>query len=159
MMGSQVFETFKEISIGGISKDQLIDRLVSSGVQFNAYAKLLFDNPAFVPNPHIERVNLVKLKTSDLGIQNPYSLETAIEAASQFGLRPCPLYLAAFLRLEYMNQPERSYLTVASLRLTDDEDYPTGFYIRNFENSVWLRGYRAIGECDHPTDNELVFLK
>lgn len=158
-MGLPAFETFKEISIGGMSKDQLIDRLVSSGVQFNAYAKLLFDHPAFAPDARVERVTLVKLKTSDLGIQNPYSLEMAIAAASGLGLKPGPLYLAAFLRLEYMNQPEGSYLTVASLRPNDDEEYPTGFYIRNFENSLWLRGYRAIGECDHPTDNELVFLK
>lgn len=152
-------QVFKEIGVGGISKGQLLEELVSVGIQFNAYAKILFENPAFTPPATIQRLSLVKVKPSDLGLQNPYSLETAIRHASRFGLSPCPLYLAAFLRLNFLDQPEGPYLTVASPLLTSDENYPTGFYIRNFENSLWLRGYRAIGDCDHPIDNEFVFLK
>lgn len=152
-------ETFKEVFVGGVSKEGLIDRLIAAGIQFNAYAKTLFDDPAFEPAARAERLNLVKIKPSALGLENPYSLEMAISAGSRFGLKPCPLYLAPFLRLSYMDQPKGAYLTVASPRLTSDENYPTGFYIRNIENTLWLRGYRAVGECDHPTDNEFVFLK
>ncbi|MGZ3651208.1 MAG: hypothetical protein ACXVB9_09460 [Bdellovibrionota bacterium] len=156
---TNAMETFKEISVGGFSKDQLISRLVAAGIQFNAYAKTLFENPAFAPDGPIERLRLVKVKPPELGLQNPYSLEKAIGEASRLGLTPCPLYLGAFLRLDYLDQPEGPYLTIASSRLESDENYPTGFYVRNFEKSLWLRGYRALGECNHPVNNELVFLK
>jgi len=153
-------DTFKEISVGGVSKEQLIQRLVAAGIQFNAYAKLLFEHPAFSPNGIPKRLSLVKIKHSDLGLQNPYSLEKALAEASRLGLRPCPLYLAAFLRLDYLDQPEGPYLTVASEPPpVSDVNYPTGFYIRNFENALWLRGYRAVGDCDHPIGNEFIFLK
>lgn len=151
--------TFKEISVGGISKEKLISRLVSAGIQFNAYAKTLFEHPAFAPDSTLQKLSLVKVRPADLGLQNPYSLEQAIDKASRLRLSPCPLYLAAFLRLEFLDQPEGPYLTVASSRPESDENYPTGFYLRNFEGSLWLRGYRAIGECDHPIHNELIFLK
>lgn len=149
---------FREINIGGISKEELLRRLGSAGVQFNEYAKILFKNPSFDPDSVTTKAILVKAKPLDLGIENPYSIEKIIEAASNLGLSPCPLYLAAFLRLEYLDQPEGPYLTIASTRLEDDENYPTGLYLRNVEGLLWLRGFRAIGECDHPTDNEFIFL-
>jgi len=151
-------EPFKEISIGGVPRHQLINRLVKEGIRFNDYAKTLFEHPAFSPDGSTEKVNLVKVKPSELGLHNPYSLEAAVSRASDLGLRPCPLYLAAFLRLEYLDQPEGAYLTVASPRPESDENHPCGFYLRNFENSLWLRGYRAMGECDHPASNEFLFL-
>lgn len=149
---------FREINIGGISKEELLRRLGSAGVQFNEYAKILFKHPSFDPDSVTTKAILVKAKPFDLGIENPYSIEKIIEAASNFGLSPCPLYLAAFLRLEYIDQPEGPYLTIASNRLETDENYPTGLYLRNLEGLLWLRGFRAIGECDHPTDNEFIFL-
>ena len=43
-------EIFKELSIGGIEKDILIQQLLDSGVQFNKYASVLFNNPLFSPS-------------------------------------------------------------------------------------------------------------
>jgi hypothetical protein len=54
-------EIFKTISIGGITKDQLIKQLIESGIQFNEYAKILFDHPNFSPIDHNKKVSLVKL--------------------------------------------------------------------------------------------------
>jgi hypothetical protein len=82
-----------------------------------------------------------------------------INRALNHGLRLCPLYLGAFLRLEYPDQPEGPYLTIASPRPENDESFPTGFYIRNIDRSLWLRGYRVEGACDWPQDNEFVFLE
>ncbi len=150
---------FKEISIGGLDKELLLQRLVEAGIRFNDYAKILFDHPKFFPSHSVKKVKLVKVKPTDLGLKNPYSIEKLLQVASTFGLRPCPLYLAAFLRLEYLDQEEGPYCTIASALPESDENFPTGFYIRNFENSLWLRGYRAQGECDHPANNEFIFLK
>jgi hypothetical protein len=151
-------ETFKEIVIGGLSKEELLARLESAGVQFNAYAKILFEDPKFIPPTDEETVKLVKLKFGDLNLTNPLSLAMIIDQALKLGLKLCPLYLGAFLRLEYVDQAAGSYLTIISAELAGDEQYPSGFYIRNFENAIWLRGYRAKGEADWPVDHEFIFM-
>jgi hypothetical protein len=153
------FEIFKEIFIGGRSKDQLIKQLVKAGIQFNEYAKILFEHQHFSPVNKSEKVKLVKVTLSDLSMDNPCSFQEVANRASMLGLSFCPLYCAAFLRLEYLEQPEGSYLTVASDKPENDDSYPNGFYIRNFNKILWLRGYRATDFCEWPTDNEFIFLK
>ncbi len=153
------FETFKEISVSGISAEALIQQLVDANVQFNKYAHILFENHGFIPPNRNEKFKLVKLSLSDLGLQSPCSLQTIISRASDFGLAPCPLFTAAYLRLEYTLQPEGPYLTVVSSEPSQNENYPTGFYIRKTENILWLRGYHATGEVDWPANNEFIFLK
>ena len=150
-------QTFMEISIGGVSKEQLIQNLVSNGVQFNKYANELFAHPEFSPLEEIKKVSLVRTTYSDFGLSNPFSYLELIHEASKAGLRPCPIYLGAFLRLEFMDQPEGSFLTIASVKPAGD--YPNGFYIRNHDNALWLRGYRAEDVCEWPDGNEFIFLK
>jgi len=152
-------EIFRKSFIGGMTKQPLIQRLVDAGIQFNQDARILFEHCSFSPRDRVEEVTLVKLGLSDLRLKGPCSFQDIINRASNLGLGLCPLYLGAFLRLEYFDQPEGPYLTIASPRPENDENYPTGFYIRNFENSLWLRGYRAQGDCEWPLDNEFVFLK
>lgn len=152
-------ESFRQISIGGLAKESLIEQLVDAGIQFNEYANILFDDGSFSPCLQIEKVTLVKVALSDLRLDSPCSIQAIINRASTFGLRPCPLYLAAFLRLEYLDQPEGPYLTIASPLVEQDEGYPTGFYIRNFSNALWLRGYCVSGDSEWPLDNEFIFLK
>lgn len=150
---------FKEISIGGLTKVQLLQQLAEAGIQFNKYAHTLFEHPSFLPDDEVTKVLLVKIRPSDLNLSNPCSYETIVEQASKLGLSLCPLYLAAFLRLQYLDQPEGPYLTIASEKPENDDNYPNGFYIRNIENVPWLRGYCANGDCEWPGENEFIFLK
>ena len=103
-------------------------------------------------------VKLVKASLADLELSETCSVSEFSNRANELGLKMCPLYLAAFLRLEYLDQPEGPYLTVASLKPIDDETFPNGFYLRNIENTLWLRGYRADGFADWPGSNEFVFI-
>lgn len=151
-------DVFKEISIGGLTREQLIQRLIEAGIQFNEYADALFKHSAFSPGDTVEKVKLVKAKLHDIGLVNPCSFEDIVNRASNLGLKLCPLYLGAFLRLEYLEQPDGPYLTIASIKPEGDENYPNGFYIRNHGNSLWLRGYRAYGRCEWPSENEFIFL-
>ncbi len=84
-------ETFKEISIGGITKDQLIKQLIEAGIQFNEYAKILFEHQRFSPINKPEKVQLVKVTLSDLDMDNPCSFQEVLNRASTLGLRICPL--------------------------------------------------------------------
>jgi hypothetical protein len=152
-------ETFKELMIGGVHKHVLIQRLNDAGVLFNKYAPILFENPSFLPSSEIEKVELVKLKFADLGLNNICSYQNILSRASELRLKLCPMHLGAFLRLDYMDQPEGPYLAIASQEPEGDEEYPTGFYLRKFESAVWLRGYRVKGEAEWPPDHEFIFLK
>lgn len=151
--------TFKEISIGGVSKEQLLRKLADKGIQFNKYANILFDHFLFLPLLQTETFKLVKIKISDLGIDKPCFYQEITNKAAELGLQLCPLYIAAFLRLAYLDQPEGPYLTIASAKPEKDENHPNGFYIRNLENILWLRGYRASDDYEWPMDQEFIFLK
>ena len=152
-------EVFKEIGIGGVTAEELVRRLGGAGIQFNKYAEVLFKHPSFSPTRQIESVKLVKVSLSDLGLESPCSYQDVTGRAAALGLRLCPLYLGAFLRLEYRDQPEGSYLTIASPAAEGDGDHPIGFYVRNFDEALWLRGYRALGDADWPPDNAFIFLR
>lgn len=153
------FEIFKEITIGGLTKEQLLHKLTAAGVQFNKYANVVFEHPQFSPSEEPKTAKLVKLKSSDLGLNNPCSFKELAARAADKGLKLCPLYLSAFLRLEYLDQPEGPYLTIASSKPEDDENYPNGLYVRNFEKVLWLRGYHADDFCEWPPHNEFIFMK
>jgi hypothetical protein len=59
--------------------------------------------------------------------------------------------------LEYLDQPEGPYLTIASEKPKNDDEYPNGFYVRNLDNALWLRGYRASDDYEWPVDHDLIF--
>lgn len=152
-------KVFKEIFIGGLTKDKLLHQLSEAGIQFNEYARTLFEHSSFVPDDKVTKVQLVKIKPADFNLNNPCSYKAIVALASNLGLSLCPLNLAAFLRLQYLDQPEGPYLTIASAKPENDDNYPNGLYIRNLENVLWLRGYRADDECEWPSENEFIFLK
>lgn len=156
---SNDFKTFRELSVGGLSKDKLIQQLIFNGIQFNDFTQILFESSSFSPGGESEKVQLVKVKLSDLGLTNPCAFQTIVDKALSLGLRLCPLSLGASLRLDYLDQPEGPYLTIASKKPEQHEYYPSGFYLRNSDGSLWLRGYLATGDTEWPVENEFVFLK
>lgn len=158
-MTENKFDHFKEITIGGIRKEQLLQRLSEAGVQFNKYANILFDQPQFSPSVEAKKVKLVKVTLSALELNESCSFEEFSNRASELGLKLCPLYLAAFLRLDYLDQAEGPYLTIASSKPEIDEGFPNGFYLRNFEDVIWLRGYKSDGFDGWPGTNEFIFIK
>jgi hypothetical protein len=157
MITNYKFDLFKEITIGGISKEQLLLELTKAGIQFNHYATLLFDHPQFSPPPKMEKVKLVKVTFSEMELKDTCTFNEFSDRATLLGLQLCPLYLAAFLRLNYLDQADGPYLTIASKKPEADENFPNGFYLRNVENTLWLRGYKADGLDGWPGTNEFIF--
>lgn len=152
------FKVFKTITIGGTNKEELLARLESAGVQFNAYAKTLFADPQFIVSEKAEIVHLVKANLTVLGFDKPMYYKDIITKAEALGLKQCPLNLAAFLRLEFMEQTEGPYITVASVKTKNDEEYPNGLYVRRLDDILWLRGYRATFDVEWPVEHEFVFI-
>lgn len=150
-------EIFKELVINNLSKVELLNRLQAKGIQCNKYATTLFDDPSFVPGPSVEKAKLVKVNLMDIGFTKPSIYQDIVSKAEQLGLKLCPLILAAYLRVEYLDQPEGPYLKIASPKVGNSDDDPRGFYLRNIDNVLWLRGYRASDDWAYDLDMNFVF--
>jgi hypothetical protein len=152
------YKVFKTIQYGGISKDNLVEQLKNKDVCFNKYAETLLDSSYFQVSEDISRVELVKVSLTDLGFEEEPFFADICKTALEKGLSLCPLELGAFLRLKYLEQPEGPYLTIASKTPNDDREYPNGFYVRNYEGKLWLRGYRSDDDYPWPINSEFIFI-
>jgi hypothetical protein len=158
--------TTRMVRIGGVDKQELLARLHAAQVQLNRLALLLFEHPEFKASEYTLIVETVELSVAELGLQAGGTFDQILERAKLESLSPCPLELAAHLRLQFTDQPEGSVgyhpsrnrapagsLTVASFPLSIDDEVPKGFYLRRIEGSLWLRGYTSwVGHRYSPED-------
>ncbi|GEP46436.1 helicase [Brevifollis gellanilyticus] len=150
----------RAVKAGGASKSQLLSQLTEAGVGLNEFARVLFASDLFITSPTEQHWMTVEVSVHDLGFSQGACIQDLHSRASALGLLPPPLELAPHLRLQYLDQPEGFWghpvtqhrappgsITIASLPLSEDDDFPKGFYLRRIEGTLWLRGYRC------PTDN------
>jgi len=151
-------ERARKLQIGGMGKAELLSSLRAAGVQFNGYAHLLFDDPLFITSATSSRVVATDVTVAELGFaEGAISAEIFARARSR-GLELCPLELAAHCRLQFLDQSEGPYLTVASEKTKDDDAYPNGFYLRRYDGALWLRGYRATSDYVWDPTSRFLFL-
>lgn len=142
------------LHVGGLSRDDLRLALQRHGVQLNVHAQTLLDHPVFDPREP-EEVVLVERDLSELGLGDGGTLPEVFAVAASRGLALCPPDTAPYLRLAMTwqeNAPDSvlsagrspaGALKVASAPLSDDVEYPKGFYLRVVDHLPWLRGYRC----------------
>lgn len=162
----------RTVEIGGLTKSQLYQKLRQHSISMNKFGERLFDDDKFTIPDKIYNVRAVELKVRDLGFSEGATIPQLFERANQLGLKLCPIELGPRLRLEYLDQPEGhsgkpswrhrapyGSVTIASEILSEDVDFPKGFYLRRIEGELWLRGYIA----DHlhvlEPDDHFIFVK
>jgi hypothetical protein len=157
-----------EISVGGLSRTELRGALSSRNVLLNAHAEALLDAEVF--DRQDTRIIAVTERTvAALGRPEGASLSEVLELGREQGLLPCPADTGPYLRLALNDQatsgdsvmsagkaPDGS-LTVASEALSDDVEYPKGFYLRVVDGQAWLRGYRCDDEHIWSGSDRFVF--
>lgn len=149
-----VFE--RAIEVGGLTKMQLIQKLYQHSISINQYGKKLLYDDKFITSESKYNLNIIQLSVMDCGFSNGATMPQLYKQAKQLGLELCPLELGPYLRLEYLDQPESNSgnplqqhqapsgsITIASGIVSDDDDYPKGFYLRKLDGVLWLRGYVA----------------
>lgn len=160
----------RTIQVGGLTKSQLIHELQQHSILMNEYAERLFADDHFMTSDLPYSLKTVELTVRDLGLFEGATMARIFQRASELGLELCPLELGPHLRLQYLEQPE-GYLgkpfqrnqapygsiTVASEILTDDEDFPKGFYLRRIKDVLWLRGYIAGHQHVWDPDDHFIF--
>ncbi|USH05324.1 hypothetical protein K6Q96_19130 [Grimontia kaedaensis] len=148
-----------DIKVGGKTKDELLLLLSESKTSFNAYAVLLFMSEKFLTHQKTKNVTVVALSVEELGFEAGAIYSDIVGAATSRGLELCSLELAANFRLQYVEQTNRSQITVASREIFDDKVYPNGFYLRANDKELWLRGYRASDDWVWAADSVFAFVE
>lgn len=146
----------RTVEVGGLTKSQLIEKLQKSFIMMNEYGERLFADDRFTTSEIQYTLQTVELTVGDLGFPDGATTPQIFSKAKELGLELCPLELGPYLRLEYLDQTEgysgdslqqhqapSGSITIPSEILTEDDDFPKGFYLRNINGVLWLRGYRA----------------
>jgi hypothetical protein len=146
----------RTVEVGGLTKSQLIQKLQQYSILMNESGERLFADKKFTTSDTKYSLETVELTVGDLGFPDGATTAQIFKRASELGLELCPLELGPHLRLEYLDQPEgysrnslkrhqapSGSITIASEILTEDYDFPKGFYLRRINGVLWIRGYRA----------------
>ncbi len=148
----------REITVGGVSKADLLEQLKNSSILINPYAEILFASPEFTTSSHSCNLKISEVSLQEISLKEGATSTQIFSRAKDFGLELCPLELAPHFRLQYLNQLQGPYLTIASKKTRNDESYPNGFYLRKLKNRLWLRGYRASSDFVWSPQSRFVFL-
>lgn len=140
------------VTIGGLTKGELLEHLQRNGILLNESAEILFASDRFTTSETRHSRTTVELTVRDLGFSNGARATAICARAAALGLALCPLELGPHLRLQYLDQPEGYWgqpmfhhqapsgsITIASEPLTQDDDFPNGFYLRRIKGELWLR--------------------
>lgn len=141
-----------QLQVGGLSREELRERLATSAVQLNAHAEALLEHPCFdVRAP--EAVTVSQRRVDELGLPEGGTLPEVIAAAQRQGFRLCPPETGPYLRLAMTSQSQApdsvlsagriptGALHVVSSPLSEDHQVPKGFYLRVVDGTSWLRGF------------------
>ncbi len=158
-----------EVAVGGLSRSELKSELAAQGIVLNPHAETLLDDAIFDEHGAAQAVVLAERTVADLGLADGATLPEIYEAAQRLGLRLCSADTAPYLRLALSQQaaaPDSvmssgrapaGALTVAAEPLSDDIEYPKGFYLRVVDDQAWLRGYRCDDEHVWSPEDRFVF--
>jgi len=162
--------TVRTVEIGGLTKSQLLQKLKQHSILLNKFAEQLFTDDKFTVSDKIYSVRTVELKVRNLGFSEGATIHQVYKKANQFDLKLCPLELGPYLRMNYLDQPE-GYLgkpfwknrspygaiKIATEILSNDVDFPKGFYLRKIKGVLWLRGYIADDLHVLDPDDHIIF--
>ena len=156
MLPNPMTQIRRKVSIGGLSKPELLERLASAGVEINSIGLQLFAQESFGTLELPIVVESVQTTVAELGLPHGGVFAQVISAAEERDLALCPLELGPHLRLALLDQAEGAHgfestqhtappgaITVISQPLPEDGGEFRGFYLRRIEGTLWLRGYKS----------------
>jgi hypothetical protein len=160
----------KDISLiknEGLNKAQLLQKLKEAQIGLNEYAHTLFNSDLFQPSLLSSEVNLIELSMSEIGLKNGGNFEDIKKHLKALNLSHCPLEIAIYVRLKFKDQLESDEkksnktppgsITFFSKPLSEEDDFPKGFYIKNTNGTLWLRGYICSEDYIWEANDRMIF--
>ncbi|KRF08293.1 hypothetical protein ASH00_00725 [Arthrobacter sp. Soil782] len=142
------------VRVGGQSRIEVVQSLRDVGVHLNVHAETLLAHPAF-DEPVSQTLRIVERTVEQLGLEEGAVQSQVFARARTQGLELCPIVTGPYLRLALMDQSNASdsvlsagraptgAIHIASEPVSEDVEYPKGFYLRVLDGQPWLRGYRC----------------
>ena len=150
------FEVWRTLTMGGISKDELITRL-SDGFHVSDWAKDIMSKPQFATLSEPTEVHLARVKVKDLGFTEAPTTTELFTRIKEIG-DLCPAEVGPHLRLNLTDQPKGDWFGVAMEPITDSDGDPNIFLLgRNDDGNRCLDATYADPGRQWPLDGEVVF--
>lgn len=150
--------TIRQVRSGTLTKSELRAEFSKHSILLNAQGETLFDGLAEAVKAPVYQ-ETIELTVQQLGFSKGTTSAELFARATELGLSLCPLELAPYLRLQYLDQRAGHWIIVASALQSDRDDLPTGFYLRRLEDGLWLRGYTADPEHVWDPEDHFVFCR
>ncbi|WP_200935243.1 hypothetical protein [Leifsonia sp. Leaf336] len=156
------------IQVGGLTRAQLRASLLSRDVHLNGHAEALLEHPVFDLRDR-EEIGIVECEVGDFDLRKGGTLPEVFAAARDRGLALCPPDTGPYLRLALTSQANApdsvlsagrspaGALKVAAAPLSDDVEFPKGFYLRVVDDRQWLRGFRCDDEYRFALEDRFAF--
>jgi len=148
-----------QVEFGELSKEELLVLLTKNKICLNGYAVMLFLDEKFTTSSSQRIAHLVEMSVANLGFKIGAQYCDIVEAAKNLGLQMCPLELGPYFRVQFLNQSEGPYLTLASKKTRKGESYPNGIYLRHSNELLWLRGYCSTSDWLWSPEDKFVFVE
>lgn len=150
------FEVWRALTIGGVSKDDLITRL-GDGFYVSDWAKDIMSKPEFTTAPEPDNIQLVRIQVRDLGFTDLPTTAELFARIKEVG-ELCPAEAGPHLRLALTDQPKGDWFWVAMEPITVSDGDPHIFDIkRNDDGKRWLYAYDAVSGSRWDLGDEIVF--
>ncbi|MCR2823635.1 helicase [Lederbergia panacisoli] len=162
----------RTVEVSGLTKSQLMLKMKQYSILMNESGEKLLNDNKFTTSETKYSIQTVEITVGDLGFPAGATTAQLFKRASDLGLELCPLELGPYLRLQFLDQPEGYFgkpirqhqapfgsITIASEILTEDYDFPKGFYLRRINGELWLRGYHADHLYVWNPDDYFIFCK
>lgn len=143
-----------ETTIGGKTKDELVEELKEKDIYISSYAKDLLDSPDFKTSKSTEELELVRLTVADLGFRNGATTDEIYARAEELGLELCPSEVGPQLRLSYTGN---DWIYIAMKQISDRDAYPYVFYLSRYGAELRLDADVARSSDRLNADGRLVF--
>lgn len=162
---------FKEVKIDcpNPGKTGLLKKLLDADIKMNEYAMEIFNSENFNIKNLPLTLTVIETEIRHIGLPEGGTFQKIKKAMRKINLEYCPVEVAPFIRLAYKNQKESKIksihenppdsIVIFSKPLINNDDFPKGFYIRNYEGYHWLRAYKCSDDFLWKPNARMFFLK
>jgi hypothetical protein len=156
---SKEFAVWKTITIGGVSRDELLMKFEAGGNDVSNYAKDIMSKDAFTTAKEPIELQLARVKVRDLGFTKRPTTSAIWARIRELGHDLCPSEVGPRLRLTYEDQPNGDIFWVAMEQITDSRGGPDVFGLeRRGDGRRWLDALWANPDRAWHLDGEIVFV-
>lgn len=135
------YPTWKTLTIGTKTKEQLLADLKKNGHQVSDWTMELVDTITFTK--HQQTLDLVSLNVSDLGFDHSPTTTEIADKLPSLGLSVVPQETVLYLRLNYTDQPMDVWETCFSEPLEDSVGRRLVLVVARDSDGSWVDGYYA----------------